>query len=171
MSNTEQNDIFITNQDKTVQDDIYKTVQDDIYKIIQNDIYKMLQDAIYSNKLKTQFEIIDFNKNNDILLFKIKINNKIFNNNIIEIISDFKNFCYINEIEDIKNYIETLNLSLLYNTDKTIKSILNIIDNLDINNDNYENYNDIYGINNNLDEKKKCHIDYALLEVESKKKY
>ena len=170
MSNTEQNDIFITNQDKTVQDDIYKTVQDDIYKIIQNDIYKMLQDAIYSNKLKTQFEIIDFNKNNDILLFKIKINNKIFNNNIIEIISDFKNFCYINEIEDIKNYIETLNLSLLYNTDKTIKSILNIIDNLDINNDNYENYNDIYGINNNLDEKKKCHIDYALLEVESKKK-
>jgi ubiquitin-protein ligase len=131
-----------------------------------------LRYIIDNNKWKSEFVIINCIDDNDMCIFKLKINNENINNEIIiEIITDFKLYYYVNnDCEKLQKYIETLNLSLLYNNDKSIYSILNIIDNLDFNNYKLANYNDIYNIYNKFDEKKKCDIDYSLVEVQSKQK-
>ena len=127
-----------------------------------------IKEIIANNIWKSKIEIVNYVNNTDTIIIKILINNTVFNNTILELITDLNNYCYIYNLNEYSNYIELLNLSLLYNNDKSIQSILSIIDNITI--DTYDIYNDLYGINNNLDEKKKCNIDYSLLEIETKKK-
>ncbi len=130
--------------------------------------YDNIKETISNYIWRSNIVINHYINNNDTIIFKILINNDIFNNTVLEIVTDFNIYCYIYNIPEYTSYIELLNLSLLYNNDKSIISILTIIDNITI--DIYDIYNDLYGINNNLDEKKKCHIDYTLLEIETKKK-
>ena len=135
--------------------------------------YDSIKEIIANNIWKSKIEINNYINNSETIIIKILITNTLFNNTILELITDLTNYCYIYNLTEYSNYIELLNLSLLYNSDKSIQSILTIIDNITIDNitiDTYDIYNDLYGVNNNLDEKKKCNIDYTLLEIETKKK-
>lgn len=121
-------------------------------------IYMTNMDTIIlNNKWINNIKLID----SDISEENININ---INGNNINIISNFKEYCYI---ECFSKNIDKINLILLLTNNKSFLNILKIIDE-NLLNDTHHVYNDIFNFYNKFDEKTKIKINYEELYLVSK---
>lgn len=134
-------------------------------KCSNNMISYEIEDIIKNNIFKHNIEMVECLENEEMIYFvTLK-----FNTNILKIISDFKYFCNVKEIDsDIK--INELNNKIIYNTnDKSILTILKIIDTFTPKNINFQSsYIDRFHFFNTIQTKIKYNLDIELIKSKSK---
>lgn len=134
-------------------------------KCSNNMVSYEIEDIIKNNKFNHKIEMVECLENEEMVYFvTLK-----FDNNTLKIISDFKNFCNIKDIEsDIK--IAELNNKIIYCTgDKSILTILKTIDTFTPRVINFQSsYIDKFHFFNTIQTKIKYNLDIELVKSKSK---
>jgi ubiquitin-protein ligase len=117
----------------------------------------LVQSAIITNKWNNTINYIDSNIGQDEIDIRI-------NNNNIKLLSDFKNYCYVEQNDDNSTQsinLDKLNLELVF-LNMSIDNVLKTIDNY-FSDKKVNNYIDIYNFTNTFEENTKYKIDYTEL--------